>query len=85
MSDRENEILRERVKWLESMLTRWAEEAYDDVGAWGGYASPYFQNKHDLAGDLDKWAERKSDIWIESAGLRGGSDDALLSEREGSQ
>ena len=30
-------------------------EALDDVADWGSYASPYFQAKHDLQGDIDKY------------------------------
>lgn len=29
-------------------------EARDDMQAWGAYASDYFQEKHDLEGDLEK-------------------------------
>lgn len=29
-------------------------EARDMVECWSGYASPYFQDKHDLAGDFAK-------------------------------
>ena len=46
--DSENEALRERVSRLESALTL----AIDLVDHWGGYASEYFQQKYNLAGDL---------------------------------
>ena len=29
-------------------------EAIDCISDWGSYASPYFQEKHDLQGDMDK-------------------------------
>jgi hypothetical protein len=31
------------------------EEAADDVADWGCYASEYFQEKHDLKADIDKY------------------------------
>ncbi len=31
------------------------EEAAEDVADWGAYASPYFQEKHDLKADIDKY------------------------------
>jgi hypothetical protein len=30
-------------------------DAADDVACWGAYASPYFQEKHDLDGDIVKY------------------------------
>jgi len=36
----------------------WLEEAVDDVSAWGGYVSEYFQKKWNLEGDIQKWKER---------------------------
>lgn len=32
-------------------------EAADDVADWGEYASPYFQQKYDLAGDVKKYRD----------------------------
>jgi hypothetical protein len=37
----------ERDRLREALL-----EAREDVAHWGGYASDYFREKHDLAGDL---------------------------------
>ncbi len=34
------------------------EEAEEDVEHWGGYASEYFRDKHDLDGDLDRIAKQ---------------------------
>jgi hypothetical protein len=44
----ERDAARERVRQL-------AQEAHDDIAGWASYASDYFQNKHDLPGDLAKW------------------------------
>lgn len=32
-------------------------DAADDIEAWGAYASEYFQQKHDLAGNVAKYRE----------------------------
>jgi len=39
-----------RVKELEAAL----REAIDAIEGWAGYASDYFRDKHDLAGDLSR-------------------------------
>jgi hypothetical protein len=44
----EVERLRVKVEDLREALV----EAREDVAEWGAYASPYFQEKWDLAGDL---------------------------------
>ena len=31
------------------------EEAAEDIASWGAYASDYFQEKHDLHGDVVKY------------------------------
>lgn len=36
------------------------DEAREDVEHWGSYAGEYFQNKHDLEGDLDRIAKQAS-------------------------
>lgn len=38
-----------------SRLTGVLEEAAGDIEEWGGYASEYFQQKHDLAGTIAKY------------------------------
>lgn len=51
-SDRaENFKLRARVADLEALMM----EAYEDVHSWGGYASDYYQKKHDLTGCAEKY------------------------------
>lgn len=45
--------LRDRVRVLTTALT----EAVEDIGHWGGYASAYFQDRWDLAGDLARYRE----------------------------
>ena len=37
-------------------------EAADTIEDWGGYASEYFQDKHDLAGDVTKFREAAMSI-----------------------
>ena len=52
------EMLVGHIAALESDNARLREalrEALDDVADWGSYASPYFQAKHDLQGDIDKY------------------------------
>jgi LmbE family N-acetylglucosaminyl deacetylase len=39
-----------RIEELEKAL----EDAAECVESWGGYASTYFQDKHDLAGDIER-------------------------------
>lgn len=39
---------------LVSELVEALREARDNMAAWASYASDYFQEKHDLDGDLDK-------------------------------
>jgi chromosome segregation ATPase len=50
--DTDNEIagLRKRNEELEKAL----EDAAECIESWGGYASTYFQDKHDLAGDIER-------------------------------
>jgi chromosome segregation ATPase len=50
--DTDNEIagLRKRNEELEKAL----EDAAECIESWGGYASAYFQDKHDLAGDIER-------------------------------
>ena len=43
---------------LRAELARYAQEAIDDIDSWSGYASPYFQDKHDLEGTFRKWRTR---------------------------
>ena len=52
------EALQARVKRLEDALREQAQEAHEDINDWAGYASEYFQNKHDLMGCLEKWEKR---------------------------
>ena len=40
------------------LLLAYATDALDDLNNWSGYASEYFQEKHDLAGDRQKWLAR---------------------------
>lgn len=43
---------------IENTAAKWANEAAEDIESWAGYASTYFQEKHDLAGTLKKWRDR---------------------------
>lgn len=43
---------------IENTAAKWANEAAEDIESWAGYASAYFQEKHDLAGTLKKWRDR---------------------------
>jgi hypothetical protein len=43
--------LEARVSELEQQLL----EAADEIEDWGGYANPYFQDKHDLKGCIAKY------------------------------
>lgn len=36
------------------------DEAADCIAGWGAYASEYFQDKHDLAGDVRRFREAAS-------------------------
>lgn len=36
------------------------DQACEDVACWGSYAGEYFQDKHDLEGDLDRLAKQAS-------------------------
>lgn len=36
-------------------LRRLLDEAADSIANWGAYASEYFQDKHDLAGDIKRF------------------------------
>lgn len=36
-------------------IAGWFDEAAEDVGSWGAYASPYFQHKHDLPSDIAQY------------------------------
>jgi hypothetical protein len=47
-ADAEIAALREQVAVLQAALS----EAADNMEDWAAYADPYFQEKHDLAGDL---------------------------------
>jgi hypothetical protein len=51
---------------LHRLLRDHAADALEDVQHWGGYASDYFQDKWDLAGDVAKW-ERRRDLNAEAA------------------
>lgn len=50
--------LAEPVSPLAGCVAVWCEEAAEDVADWGGYASPYFQEKHHLQENVDKWTKR---------------------------
>lgn len=52
----ENERLRKALEASASAL----DEAMEDVSHWGSYAGEYFQNKHDLEGDLDRITKQAS-------------------------
>lgn len=43
------ELIRQRDELLESL-----KDAREMVSDWAGYASPYFQEKHDIDGDMKK-------------------------------
>lgn len=43
-----------RLHALNQELLEALKEAHDSVESWGGYASDYFQRKHDLAGDIER-------------------------------
>lgn len=47
MSKEDVEAIRDKA--LEAL-----EEAKEDINHWGSYASEYFQEKHDLQGDLER-------------------------------
>lgn len=49
-AEREAAALKEEVGRLNRVLV----EARENMAAWGSYASAYFQEKHDLTGDLDR-------------------------------
>ena len=42
---------RQRIAKLENLLS----EAADDIEGWGSYAGEYFQQKHDMAGDVARY------------------------------
>jgi len=50
----ENERLRKALEASASAL----DEAMEDVEHWGAYAGEYFQDKHDLDGDLSRISEQ---------------------------
>ena len=52
----ENAALREQIAQVKA-------DAYEDIESWAGYASAYFQEKHDLEGCLKKYLtqEQKDD------------------------
>lgn len=50
--------LRVQLAEAEALLREWAIDALDDLNNWSGYATEYFQQKHDLAGDQAKWQAR---------------------------
>ena len=39
-------------------LVSWCNEAADDIDSWACYAGEYFQEKHDLNGDIKNWRGR---------------------------
>lgn len=43
-------------------MADWLDEAADDIGNWGGYASEYFQNKHDLLVNIQDFRTRADNI-----------------------
>ena len=45
------------VKAERDALKRMLREASEDIADWGAYASNYFQEKHNLAGDIKKYAD----------------------------
>jgi hypothetical protein len=47
-----------RIEDLEAKLRLYTQEAFEDVGEWGCYASDYFQTKWNLAGEIEKWRLR---------------------------
>ena len=49
-------------------LRKLLAEAAEDVEDWGSYASEYFQNKHDLAGNAKKYRDAVIDNAIEGMG-----------------
>ena len=50
-TDADNDELREENQRLRKLLL----EAANDIEEWGAYAGDYFQEKHDLAGDVAKY------------------------------
>jgi hypothetical protein len=52
------EALTAKVEEAERRLNEYAKDALDDLDNWSGYASEYFQEKHDLDGARQKWLDR---------------------------
>jgi hypothetical protein len=50
--------LEARLAEANALLREYAQDALDDLNNWSGYATDYFQQKHDLAGDQAKWQAR---------------------------
>lgn len=38
------------------------QQASEDIEDWGSYASDYFQEKHDLLGDIKKYSDKSKEL-----------------------
>lgn len=48
----------------------WMDEAADEIESWGSYASPYFQEKHDLAESVQRFRDRAAAIRALTAAIK---------------
>jgi len=55
----------ERIKELQAQLADAAlcfETAAEDIESWGSYASPYFQDKHGLSADVERYNNKANEL-----------------------
>ena len=52
---------------------RWCDEAREEIADWAGYASEYFQEKHDLVDVLAKWQVRARELRAQAEAMNNGA------------